>query len=157
MNRPMAEARRIQDQLRRALQGEAWHGPSVLEVLAGVTAARAAARPLAGAHSIWEIVLHITAWVDAVRRRLGGQPVELAPEQDWPPLNDTTEAAWSQSLEDLSNAHAELLKAVSRLDGSRLNETVPGKEYSVYFMLHGVIQHDLYHAGQIAILKKAAS
>ena len=150
----MPEAARIEDQLKRALEGEAWHGPSVLELLADVTPAQAAAKPLPGAHSIWEIVVHITAWVAAVRGRLGGQPIDLSPEQDWPAVRDTSKAAWARSVEALKTAHQDLRFAISLLDDSRLNDIVPGKRYSIYFMLHGVIQHDLYHAGQIALLKK---
>ena len=104
---------------------------------------------------MWEIILHITTWAGAVRRRLGGEAVQLSPEQDWPGVTNTTEVAWSASIEALKHAHAELLESMSRLDDSRLKDIVPGKDYSVYLMLHGLIQHDLYHAGQIVILKKA--
>ncbi len=149
----MPETQRIQDQLRRALEGEAWHGPSLLELLAGVTADRAA-RPLPAAHSIWEIVLHVTAWVQAVHQRVNGKPIELSPEQDWPPVGQTTAANWNTALQALKDAHAQLQQAISELDDSRLHAKAPGKDYSIYFMLHGVIQHDLYHVGQIAILKR---
>ena len=150
----MSEIRRIEDQLRRALGGEAWHGPSVLELLANVTEAQAAAKPLAGAHSIWEIVLHITAWVDAARRRVEGDEAKLTAEQDWPAVRETGEAAWKAAGEGMRNAHQALDETILQLEESRLNDRVPGQQYSVYFLLHGVVQHDLYHAGQIAILKK---
>jgi uncharacterized damage-inducible protein DinB len=65
----MNEVQRIVDQLRRAFEGEAWHGPAVMQILEGITAAQAAAHPASGAHSIWEIVLHIAAWEGAVSRR----------------------------------------------------------------------------------------
>ncbi|HXG67415.1 MAG TPA: DinB family protein [Blastocatellia bacterium] len=151
----MSEVRRIRSQLRRAFEGEAWHGPSVKELLAGVTAAQAAAKPLPGAHSIWELVLHISAWEKVARRRLAGEAAELSKEEDWPPVRDTSEAAWGQTLQEMEQAHQELREAVGQLDEARLDEIVPGTQYSVYFLLHGVIQHDLYHAGQIALLKKA--
>ena len=151
----MSEIQRIHDQLNRALQGEAWHGPSILELLADVTPARAAAKPLAGAHSIWEIVLHITAWVDAARQRVEGGEAKLTAEQDWPAVRKTGEAAWKAAVEGLKNAHQSLQETILRLEDSRLKDRVPGQQYSVYFLLHGVVQHDLYHAGQIAILKKA--
>jgi len=153
----MKEIERIEDQLRRAFEGKAWHGPSLQELLGDVTAAMAAARALADAHSIWEIVLHIAAWEDAVRRRLEGEPVELSTEEDWPPVKDTSEAAWKDSLEALRNGHTQLRGTISRLTDSQLEDVVAGKDYPGYFMLHGIIQHDLYHAGQIAILKKAWS
>jgi uncharacterized damage-inducible protein DinB len=151
----MKEIERIKDQLKRAFEGEAWHGPSIRELLADVTAEKAAAKPLAGAHSIWEVVLHIAAWEGAVRRRLAGETIELSTEEDWPPVTDTSEAAWRGALATLENGHHELRRTISRLDDSQLEDIVSGQRYSVYFTLHGVIQHDLYHAGQIALLKKA--
>jgi len=152
----MAEVERIADQFRRAFEGKAWHGPSVREVLAGVTAEQAARHPLPDAHSIWEIVVHIGVWEAFVRRRLEGEVItDVPPEQDWPPVADTSETAWKRTLEDLERGHQRLRKVISELPESRLSDTVQGMGYSVYFMLHGVVQHDLYHAGQIALLKKA--
>ena len=154
----MSESTRIADQLRRAFDGDAWHGDSVFEILKGVTAARAAAHPIAGAHSIWELVLHIAAWDGAVLRRLGGVAVELSGAENFPPVTDAGEAAWRAALDRVRRAHEELVAAVAALPDSRLCEMVPGKEgahYTFYYMLHGVVQHELYHAGQIALLKKA--
>ncbi len=150
------EVTRIEDQLKRAFEGNAWHGPALLEVLQGVTAARAAAKTVTGAHSVWEIVLHVAAWEDVVRRRLGGEPVELSAAEDWPAVRETGDAAWSAALEKLRSGHSALRRAVAKLSDARLKEEVPGASYSTYHLVHGVIQHDLYHAGQIAILKKGA-
>ena len=151
----VSEVERIQEELKRAFEGEAWHGPAVLELLRDVTAHQAAARPLAGAHSIWELVLHIAAWESAGRRRLEGDRAQLSDEENFPPVNDTSEAAWQQTIEALKNGHRELRDAINRLDESRLDEPILDGMRSVYITLHGVIQHDLYHAGQIALLKKA--
>jgi uncharacterized damage-inducible protein DinB len=152
----MKEAERIADQLRRAMQGEAWHGPSLKEILGGVTAAQAAARPVAAAHSIWELVHHITAWEGIVLRRLGGKVVkDVSTEVDWPPVRETSEAAWQRTLVALEADNRRLCDAIAQMPDERLRERVPGKESSFYGELHGVVQHDLYHAGQIALLKKA--
>jgi uncharacterized damage-inducible protein DinB len=154
----MSEATRIADQLRRAFSGDAWHGDSLLEILEGVTPAQAAARPVANAHTIWELVLHIAAWDGAVLRRLGGTAVELLDEENFPPVTDTGLAAWHKALADLRLSHEDLIAAVAALPDYRLDEPVPGKEgahYNFYYMLQGVVQHELYHAGQIAVLKKA--
>ena len=151
------EATRIADQLRRAVEGEAWHGPSVLETLSGVDARTAAARPIGGAHSIWEILHHITAWTRAVLRRLNGQAVKLEGADDWPPVIDTSDAAWQSGIASFRAAQQDLLAKLNSISDDQLDRQVPGKEYSNYFLLHGVIQHHLYHAGQIAILKKAGS
>jgi len=152
----MSEVERIADQLQRAFEGNAWHGPSVREVLEGVSAEQAAQYPVAGGHSIWEIVLHIAVWESIVRRRLGGEViVEISDEEDWRHLADTSTVAWKKTLEELEQGHRQLQRAVAGLNDEQLPATVPGKDYSVYFMLHGIIQHDLYHAGQIGLLKRA--
>ena len=152
----MSELKRINDQLKRAFRGEAWHGPSVMELLENVSAEQAAARPIAGAHSIWEIALHIRTWERIALRRIDEWvPIEVTPEEDWPPVKESTEHAWKNALNSLTLNHDALRESIKRLDEARLSEIVPGTQYSVYFLLHGVIQHDLYHAGQIALLKKS--
>lgn len=151
----MTEAARIADQLRRAFDGDAWHGPALLELLADVDAATAAAHPLPDVHSIWELVLHITAWDDAVNRRIvNRKALTLRDAENFPPVTDKSAAAWKKAVVHLKKAHKDLLRTVLSLSDSRLTERVPGKKYNIYFMLHGVAQHELYHAGQIAILKK---
>ena len=153
----MTEIERILDQLKRAYEGNAWHGPSVKEVLDGITAAQAHARPLASAHSIYELVRHIAVWEDVGRRRLQGDPAEVvvSSPEDWPPPDDISEAAWEQTKAALDRGHRALVDAISRVSEARLDEPILAGKSSVYVTLHGVIQHDLYHAGQIAMLKKA--
>ena len=152
-----SEAARIGDQLRRAFDGDAWHGDSFFKILEGVTAAQAAARPIKDAHSIWELVLHVAAWDGAVLRRLGGVAVQLVDAQNFPPVTDASETAWRKALAEARRVHEELIAAVVALPDSRLYDMVPGKQgahYNFYYMLQGVVQHELYHAGQIALLKK---
>jgi uncharacterized damage-inducible protein DinB len=153
----MTEIERIQDQLKRAFEANAWHGPSVSEVLNGITAEQAHARPLGNAHSIWELVRHIAVWEDVGRRRLSGDraQIEISSPEDWPPPEDTSEAAWEQAKEALNRGHQALVEAIARTAESRLDEPIFEGMSTVYVTLHGVIQHDLYHAGQIAMLKKA--
>jgi uncharacterized damage-inducible protein DinB len=153
----MTEVERILDQLKRAYEGNAWHGPAVKEVLAGVTAAQARTRPLANAHSIWELVQHIAVWEDAGRRRLEGDraAIEASSPEDWPPASDASEATWEEAKAALDRVHQKLVQTIARLPESRLDEPILEGMSSVYVTLHGVIQHDVYHAGQIAILKKA--
>ena len=151
----MQETLRLEDQLNRSFRGEAWHGPSLEELLHDVSFERAAARPLPNVHSIWEIVLHITCWTDAVRRGVLGERVEVSPAQDWPDAGEPSDALWQVALGNLEGAHEKLRGAIMALDPERLDERVPGKPYTIYFMLQGAIQHNLYHAGQIALLKKS--
>ena len=153
----MPEAARIADQLRRAFDGSAWHGPALLEILTDVKAATAAAKPLPNVHSIWELALHIAAWDGAVLRRLGGEKLQLRAAENFPRVENPTEAAWGKTLANLRRTHDTLVETVASLPDSRLWDRVPGKRYDFYFMLHGVAQHELYHAGQIAILKKGQS
>lgn len=137
------------------MDGPAWHGPALRELLSGVTAAQAGAK-FSSAHSIWEIVLHSTAWQRAVTRRLAGDTIDLSPEQDWPPVPATGESGWAGTLSYLYAAHTELQDAIAALDDSRLDQIIFGTPApcSIYATLHGLIQHNLYHAGQIAILKR---
>ncbi len=155
----MTEIERVLDQLKRAYEGEAWHGPSVREALSGVTAAQAHARPLNNAHSIWELTKHIAVWEEVGRRRLDGDraAIEISSPQDWPLADDTSEAAWEQSKAALDRGHEALRKAISRIAEERLDEPILEGMSSIYVTVHGVIQHDLYHAGQIALLKKATT
>lgn len=149
-----SESALIADQLRRAFEGDAWHGPALLELLQDVNAGTAAANPLADAHSIWELVLHIAAWDGAALRRIAGEKIQLAGVANFPVVPKPTEAAWRKAVTQAKRTHDVLVKTVARLPESRLRERVPGKKYDFGHMLHGVAQHELYHAGQIAILKK---
>ena len=151
----VSEAARIADQLRRAFDGSAWHGPALLELLADVDAATAAARPLKDVHSIWELALHIAAWDAAGSSRLAGEKTQPKGEDNFPLVPKPTAANWRQAIRQVSQAHRALVETVESLPDSRLWERVPGKRYDFYHMLHGIAQHELYYAGQIAILKKA--
>jgi uncharacterized damage-inducible protein DinB len=155
----MNEMERISDQFRRAFGGQAWHGPSVSAILEGVTAVQAAAHPIPGAHSIWELTLHIAAWEGACRRRLQGDPARLSDDEDWPKVDDTSEDAWRATKQRLRDNHEALLEAISLVEESTLDrpiiEDATTPFSSIYVTLHGGVQHDLYHAGQIAILKRA--
>jgi len=150
-----SEASGIADQLRRAFDGDAWHGPSLMELLEDVDASTAAARPLKNVHSIWELLLHIAAWDEAGLVRLSGKVCQLTGTKNFPLVPKPSEAAWKKAVEEAKRTHDQLVESVAGLDDSRLRDRVPGKRYDFYHMLHGIAQHELYHAGQIAILKKA--
>jgi uncharacterized damage-inducible protein DinB len=152
----MSEIRRILDQITRAHERMAWHGPALREVLDGVTAGTAAARPMPAAHSIWEIVLHLATWESVVRRRLRGERFEPGPAEDWPAVGETDTRAWEAALRALFAGNLALREAIARYDEARLDLAPDGGQQSAYVLMHGAIQHALYHAGQIAILRKAA-
>ena len=158
MKKLMSESSRLADQIRRAFEGEAWHGDSMIEILADVRAATAAGRPIQNAHTIWELVLHVTAWDDAVGRRAAGAVVNVSDNENFPPVRDTSEAAWQNALERLKATHDKLVKVVSEFPDSRLGQQVQGKDqpyYTFFYMFSGIVQHELYHAGQMVMLKKA--
>ena len=148
----MRAIERLLDQLNRGFGGEAWHGPALRELLEDVTEEEAKAHPVAGIHSILELVAHVTATMDLVSTRLAGTARELTTEEDW---SDVTRTSWAAALEELDHAESRVCDAVARLTPEDLDRTVVGRNYSVYVMVHGVVQHNLYHAGQIAILKNA--
>ena len=156
---PLAVERdRILDELRRAWDGDPWHGDSLRKILDGLTPEAAAARPLPNAHSAWEIVLHLAAWTREVTRRLGDHVARDPADGDWPPAG---EGAFEAAVAALGRAHGELLDAVSGFPAAELADVVgeardrplgAGVSYAV--MLHGIAQHYAYHAGQIAFLRK---
>ena len=149
------ETRRLAEQLRRSFEGGAWHGPSLGELLDGVTAEQAARTPLPAAHSIWAIVHHVEAWCREAAMTLAGKLYESRTgDRDWPPVTDTSPPAWRGALERLRSAILALTAATGALDDQKLAEPVAGREFTYYVLLHGVVQHNLYHAGQIALLKR---
>jgi len=156
-----AEGERLLDELRRAWDGDPWHGDPVRRVLQGITAQQAAARPLPHAHGVWDIVLHMTSWTREVTRRLRDRVAREPEDGDWP-APGTGEGEWNAALQGLARAHAELLDAVAAFPPAELDQTVgeardrplgAGVSYAV--MLHGLAQHHAYHAGQIALLRKS--
>lgn len=153
----MDDHTRILEQLRRTYDGDAWYGASFRALLADVDAATAAARPIPTAHTIWELVRHVTVWLDAVRRRLAGEHVEYAHDADWPAMPATpSRDAWLGTLDLLEQAQRALEHALERMPAAALHDPVPGRHYTAAVMLHGVVQHAAYHAGQIALVRKAA-
>jgi len=151
----MSEISFLVDQLRRSFDGNAWHGPALIEILDDIDAKTAAARPIHKAHCIWELVIHLAGWEQVVTRRLGGETATLTDEQNFGHVEHPTDAAWQSAVATLRQNHAELIKAASALPESKLNDRVPGKDYDVRLMLYGAVQHAAYHGGQIAILKRA--
>src|SRR5215208_4894020 len=118
----MDERERIADQLQRALEGGAWHGPSVLELLDGVSAEQAAAHPIPGAHSIWELVLHLAGTHGLVLRRVEGDGRNLSPEEDWPPVPEPSEPSWRDAVAALRALNEEARRAVRAFPLSRLDD-----------------------------------
>ena len=158
----MRETDRIVEQLQRAYNGDAWYGPSMRGALEGVDARQAVARPEPNAHSICEIVLHVTAWTREVTRRLRSGVAQEPADGDWPAVTAVADSDWQAILATMDAAQEELLKVVAALDEGQLDDRIGdvrdralGSGVSRYVTVHGLVQHHAYHAGQISLLKKA--
>jgi uncharacterized damage-inducible protein DinB len=165
----MSRTTRLANHIERTVDGPMWHGPALLELLSGVPLETARARPLPGGHTIWELVLHITAWSDIARLRLKGEALgDPTPEQDWPPVLDPGSdmppgsdnardagSAWHAAINRLAESHRQLAADTRLLTEAQLAEMVQGLDYRVENLLHGIIEHGTYHGGQIALLKKS--
>lgn len=145
---------RLEEQVRRAFEGEAWHGPAVLELLADVSAEQAAAHPIPGAHTIWEIVGHLAATYRLVLQRIEGHSGNLSGEQDWPAVVDHSADRWHAAIEDLKKLNQQVRLAILAFAEDRLDQMLAPGHSSAYAHFAGLPQHDAYHAGQIALLRK---
>jgi heme-degrading monooxygenase HmoA len=151
------ESASLAEELRIIARGDAWHGPSLEEVLAGVTPEIAASRPIAAGHTIWEVVLHVTGWTDVSRTRLEGTAMEEPEQGDFPPVPEPSAAAWEDAKRDLFRAHDALVARVERLSPADLDAPVPGRGFPARFLVRGEIRHTVYHTGQIALLRKVGA
>jgi uncharacterized damage-inducible protein DinB len=150
----MNEIKRIKNQLSRTFDGESWTGPSVMEVLKDVEPGKAASRPIPEAHSIWELAEHMNSTIENVIRRLKGDFSQFTDEEDWPKVTDTSKKSWDDLISRLKASHSELLSEVSKLSQDILEKPMKEGFSSYYLTLHGLVQHNQYHLGQISILKK---
>jgi DinB superfamily len=157
----MSECKRIAHQLACTISGEAWYGDSLQDVLRDVTATQAATHPIPGAHSTWELISHLTAWVEFALGALDGVPIPPWPgvpvELDWPPIIDTSSPAWKCATDAFFTDHFRLVERIAAFTDVRLEDVVPGRDYNFYRLFQSTIQHAVYHAGQIALLKKASA
>lgn len=152
----MSEVARILDQMRRGWDGDAWHGTPLWTMLGDVTASEANARPIAGTHTIAEIVQHLSYWKWATIRRVKGELVSPSHDEQWPCVTDASDSTWREALALLPSRHQTLMQTIEKLRDEQLTQPIAGRDYNVYVQLHGTLQHDLYHTGQIAVHKRAA-
>jgi len=148
--------------LRKGYASDPWHGPATADLLGDVPFAAAAARPVPDGHGIWEIVLHMTAWQREVVRRLGGAEPQEPEDGDWPAPPVPDQGSWDHARAELGASLEELATAVSSLSDEDLRELVGsardralGSGTTRAEMVAGVLQHNAYHSGQIALLRKA--
>jgi len=152
----MTELERLVDQIERSFRGNAWHGPSVLEVLDGVDAKAARVRTVAAGHTIWELTLHLRATMEIISGRIAGTVGEVEEDVYWPLPDDLSEEAWQALLAELPPRHEALVAAIAKFAPSRLDAVLFAGGSAAYNNFWGHAQHNTYHAGQIALLKKLA-
>ncbi len=156
----MNELERIAEELRRVTTGDAWHGDSLKKTLQTVSAQQAAAKPIANAHSIWELVLHVTYWLDAITLTTTGTPlvqhsVPGFDQMNFPPVKSTEPKAWDEAKARLMTSAEKCATAIAKFDPAKFGNEVPGRKYKFDYALPGIVSHCIYHGGQMAMLKKS--
>lgn len=149
-----SETARIRDQLRRAFEGDAWHGPSVNEALGYFDETSAWTRVSPSVHTAVELVLHTAAWIEIGRERLEGHTVDVGPERDWEDAGEPDARRWREAVERLDGAYEALDATLAARSDAWLDEQTPGRGHSNYVLAHGLVQHCLYHAGQLMVLRR---
>ncbi len=150
----MTDIERLLDQYDRVMRGDAWHGDPIWQILDSISPECAAARPVANTHSIWEILMHMTFWEGVSSRRLAGERAGLDEALNFPATPEATESNWQKTREQFRASNQKLREALAKLDPARLDSLSAAGKRTFYDEAHGVIQHNVYHAGQIALLKK---
>jgi uncharacterized damage-inducible protein DinB len=152
----MSDVRRLSNFISRTVSGPMWHGPALSELLTDVSAFNAASHPIPNAHSIWELVLHMASWAEIAHARLAPvPPPDPTPAQDWPAVTSHSKADWQEAVNRLYRAYRVLAEDAAEMELEHLQRMLPNQDHSAQEMLHGIIEHGAYHAGQIAVLKRA--
>jgi uncharacterized damage-inducible protein DinB len=151
----MAELTRILNHYDGVLNGDPWHGDPIWKILETIPARTAAARPLQGAHTIWELVNHMTFWEGVVTKRLAGLRAGLVEELNFPLTPSPTEENWKKTLDEFRASNRAFREALAKLDSAKLEQLTAAAKRTYYDEAHGIIEHHVYHLGQIAMLKKA--
>lgn len=152
-----AELKHIRAMLKNNWDGSMWYGNNLSSVLKGIDAEKAFQKPTAGSHNIYELAVHLLCWRTFVIEMLKGNAaykVEINSEQDWPKVYEQTAITWSEAQSQLEKSQTELMNLLDAFDESKLGELVAGRDFKYHVLLNGVLHHDIYHSGQIAILKK---
>lgn len=150
---PGASPTALAEAIRTIATGDAWHGPSLRAAVEGLDAEAAAAHPIPGAHSIWELLLHVGAWAEIVGERVRGERDEVTPERNFPPVGPVSDDRWTLAV----RTALERLDALARLLESLDPEDLRRREDwpAATIQVRGVAEHTAYHAGQIVLLRRA--
>lgn len=147
-------------QLEGIYNGIPWYGEAITKILEGVDFEMAIAKLQGGTHSIYELIDHILSWKIYVLRKLEGDEkyeLEFRGPEDWKVFQGLSPEDWSALLQRYYEVQLQIVKVLEMKKEDELAVIVPGKTYNFRFLLHGMIQHDLYHMGQISMLKSMFS
>jgi uncharacterized damage-inducible protein DinB len=152
MNREMLL---LAEQMKAAYQGEPWYGRSAKEILSEIDEGAALEKP-AGQHSILELLWHMILWKEFVISRLtdDDQPLSYFEQSDWRELDHSEKQVWKHAMQKFDEMHSRLVEIIQQQTDDLLSLTVKGKKYDFRKLLYGLIEHDIYHLGQIAYVKK---
>ena len=143
------------DAIDEAFDRKSWHGTNLRGSLRSVTVEEASWRPEAGRHNIWEVVVHAAYWKYIIRRSVTNEPRGsfALKGHDWFPREGSGQNAWRTDVALLGEEHGKLRAAVAGLKPNMLNR-IARKKYTIAQLVRGAAAHDLYHAGQIQLLKR---
>lgn len=150
----MSHADLIAKQMQLAFDDSPWYGPSLHSLLDDIPRRRIHERPIPGGHSIAELLTHMAHWKEVALRRLDGDPVPEANASDWPVL-DPKVATYAVLRKRVDTAYVRLTDRLAEFSDEDLRAPVAGNRLTRLQLLHGVLQHDVYHTGQLALLLKA--
>lgn len=137
--------------------GEPWFGDSILKTLKAVNPSLAFNHPVTNAHSIAELLSHIIAWQKLLLKRLQGDDqfaVDQMTSFQWEFIDNDQKTAWSTLLITFEDDYKEIIRSLQNTNDSLLNKRVAGREYNFQYLIQGILQHNIYHLGQIAVLRK---
>lgn len=148
------ETRRIKSLFEKLYSGSPWIDVSICDSLAEVSAAQASTHVLKNANSIWEIVNHLISWRENVLKRVQGKVITTPAHNYFLPVSDTSEKAWKKTLKQLETSQNNWIKLLDEFSPADFKNIYPNNGMNYYEHIHGIIQHDAYHLGQIILLKK---
>ena len=160
ISKPKAQSQQLDELLfliEQSYNKKAWHGTNLRGSIRGLSAREAAWRPGTSRHNIWEIMVHCAYWKYVVRRRILGEKRGSFPLKgsNWFQRSaDLSEQAWREDIKLLESCHRSLLDAVSQLNPGELSSSPAGSKVSNLAIIVGIASHDVYHAGQIQLLKR---
>ena len=157
----MTTSEKLQQELQNVLSGDPWYGSSVYSIIENVSFEAAFEKPPGAAHNIAEIVLHMLAWTEEVMDRMNGLTAQLPSSGDWPETGPPDEQKWHNYVNDLKLVNVNLLGLIAGVEDTQWNEpykdernSEPGAGVNYEALINGLIQHHIYHSGQIALLTR---